>query len=79
MFLILKIPIVAALWLIWWAVQEPEPVVDDDQDSGGSDRRVHSRPKRPGPPRRGGPHASPSPVPPARVRTTAKGRRISRP
>ena len=25
MFVVLKIPIVAALWLIWYAIQEPEP------------------------------------------------------
>jgi hypothetical protein len=79
MFLILKIPILAALWLIWWAIKEPEPVVDDDQDSGGSDRVRHPRPRRPGPPRRGGPHASPPPISPARVRTLAKGKRIGRP
>ncbi len=79
MFLILKIPIMAALWLIWYAIQEPKPEVDEDQDTGGSDRTGHRRPRRPGPPRRGGPHASPSPVPPSRVRTTVKGRRISRP
>jgi hypothetical protein len=77
MMVVLKIPIVALLWLVWYAIQEPEPVVDDESDSGGSDRR-HARPHRPGPPRRGGPHASPPPAPP-RVRTHARARRTSRP
>ena len=38
MFVILKIPILAALWLIWYAVQEPEPTVEEsDERGGGSD------------------------------------------
>ena len=70
MFVILKVPIVLALWLIWYAIQEPEPATADDQDEGGSDRRHRSLPRNPRPPRRGGPHAAPAPSPP-RVRTKA--------
>ena len=76
MFLVLKIPIVAALWLIWWAIQEPEPVTDEDVEDGGSDRRHRPGSRHPRPPRRGGPHATPVPAPP-RVRTVAKGHRTS--
>lgn len=69
MFVVLKIPIFAALYLIWYAIQEPEPVADDADDAGGgSDRDDGPRPRRPRPPRRG-PHGTPAPAPPARVRT----------
>ena len=75
MALVLKIPIAALLWLVWWAVrQEPEPV-GADEDEGGSKRpeRPHGpRPSRP--PRRGPGHGTPLPAPP-RVRTTAVAHR----
>ena len=71
MFVVLKIPIALALWLIWFAIQEPEPATADDQDEGGSDRRHSPLPRNPHPPRRGGPHAAPPPAP-ARVRTVAR-------
>lgn len=73
MFFVLKVPIVLALWLIWYAIQEPEPATADDQDEGGSDRRHGHSPRDPRPPRRGGPHAAPLPAPP-RVRTPAHSR-----
>jgi hypothetical protein len=71
MFFVLKIPIVLALWLIWYAIQEPDPVTADDQDEGGSDRHERPLPRNPRPPRRGGPHGAPIPSP-ARVRTSAR-------
>ncbi len=77
MFVILKIPILAALWLIWYAVQEPEPAVDEsDEHGGGSDREGGPRPRKPRPPRRG-PHGAPPSAPPRRVRKVA-GRRPRR-
>jgi hypothetical protein len=78
MFIVLKVPIVAALLLIWWAVQEPEPEPSVGEDDGGSRcrRDPAPRPGRPRPPRRG-PHAAPPPPAPARVRA-ATGRRLSR-
>jgi hypothetical protein len=76
MFVVLKIPVVLALWLIWWAIREPEPVMADDQDDGGSDRH-EPLPRNPRPPRRGGPHANPPPAPP-RVRTPARSRDTTR-
>ena len=75
MFVVLKIPIAAALWLIWYAIQEPEPVEDEEPPGGGSDREPEHGPRAPRPPRRG-PHAVPSPPSPARVRV-ARGRRIT--
>ena len=80
MFVILKIPIVAACCLIWYAVQEPEPATDEGEErGGGSDRVGGPRPRKPRPPRRG-PHVAPPPAPPSRVRTTAAGkvRRVQR-
>ncbi len=71
---VLKIPIAALLWIVWWAVREPPlPNVGND-DGGGSDRDPgHPRLRPPRPPRRG-PHRSTETRPPARVRT-ARGRR----
>jgi hypothetical protein len=73
MFVILKIPIVALLYLVWWAVQEPEPAEPDSRER----ERLHRgpdhprRPRKPRTPRRG-PHAEPPPAAPSRVRAHAK-------
>jgi hypothetical protein len=71
MVVVLKIPIVALLWLVWWAVRaEPEPA--GDEQPGGDGGTGHSpRPQRPRPPRRGD-HAVPAPQPPPRVRALAQ-------
>jgi hypothetical protein len=68
---VLKIPIIALLWIVWWAIHqtdEPEPV---DQDDGGT-KTPHPRDPLPHAPRRG-PHREPAPPSPPRVRT-ARGR-----
>ena len=75
MMLVLKIPIVALLYIVWWAArQEVEPT--HDGEGGGSDRHPH-RPSRRPPPRlpRRGPHADPPPPSPQRIR--ARGKRLS--
>ena len=71
MVVVLKIPIAALLWLVWWAVRaEPEPA--GDESTGGDGGSGHSpRPRVPRPPRRGD-HAVPAPPPPARVRALAQ-------
>ena len=72
MMFVLKIPIIALLWLVWYAVHA-EPLPEEEQrDDGGTH---HPRPRRPRPPRRG-PHSSPPPASPARVR--ARGRALKR-
>ena len=76
MFVVLKIPIVAALVLIWYAIREPEPVVEEDHEGGGSDRSPGPRIPKPRPPRRG-PHGAPAPAPPPRTRAGAVARRRS--
>ena len=76
--LVLKIPIVALLWIVWWAVR----VDAGDRCSSAPTatavaRRSPRHPRRPLPrhPRRG-PHGDPAPVPPARTRTVvARARR----
>lgn len=80
--LVLKIPVVALLWLVWWAVrQTPEPVVEPEEGDGGSGTpRVphpHGGPRTPRTrrPRPRGPHGEP-PVPsPPRSRTRVRSRR----
>jgi len=77
LFLVLKIPIALAAWIVWWAVRaEPDPSEDVPED-GGIGKRPHAPPKLPRAPRRG-PHGDPLPAPPARVRRTrAKGRQLT--
>jgi hypothetical protein len=76
MMVILKIPIIALLYLVWWASKSPDPVDPEPARIPDDERHPHRprNPRRPRPPRRG-PHADPLPVPPPRVRI-AKGRRI---
>jgi hypothetical protein len=78
--LILKIPIVALLGIVWWAIRSaPEPEPENADDGGGSKtRRRHPRKPLPRHPRRG-PHGEPLPLPPPRVRTVvARSRRTDR-
>jgi len=65
----LKVPIVALLYLVWWAIKDPPvpAVVEDDGGSPDRDPRPHPRDRPPHPPRRG-PHGPPEPAAPARVR-----------
>ena len=45
---VLKIPVLGALWLIWWASQEPDPETATDDSSGGFKRwRPSPRPRGP--------------------------------
>ena len=76
MMVILKIPIVALLTLVWWAVkQEPEPAEGDSEEIRRRGPDHPRAPRHPRPPRRG-PHAEPPPPTPQRVR--AHGKRIER-
>jgi hypothetical protein len=80
--LILKIPIVALLGIVWWAIRaapETESESTGADDTGGSKtRRRHPRAPLPRHPRRG-PHGDPLPLPPPRTRTViARARRSDR-
>ena len=77
--LILKIPLVALLWLVWYAVKAvPEPLGEDDED-GGIRKPKPREPRDSNRPRTRGPHGDPLVPPPPRVRTAAQARdRIDR-
>jgi hypothetical protein len=79
--LILKIPIVALLLIVRWAIratpEESEPV-PADENGGSKTRPRHPRRPLPRHPRRG-PHGDPLPLPPPRTRSVvARARRIDR-
>jgi hypothetical protein len=74
LFVALKVPILAACWIIWWAIRaEPDPSGDEPRDDGGAKHRPPVKPPAPRGPRRG-PHGEPAPASPARVRTPARAR-----
>ncbi len=80
MMLVLKIPICAMLYIVWWAVKAtPESESDGTDEDGGTKRYPHGpRPPRNPRPRRG-PHAEPPPRSPARTRSVvAQGRHTQR-
>jgi len=80
LFVALKVPLIAACWLIWWAIRaEPEPV-DEPGDDGGSKTRPHPREPRPRGPRRGPSHTGAPPASPQRTRkpVPARGRTPAR-
>jgi hypothetical protein len=78
----LKLPILALLWIVWWAVHDqPEAEGEDDEQGGGDGgvKRPHPHPRQPFPrhPRRG-PHGDPPLPSPPRTRTvTARARQTS--
>lgn len=79
LFVALKVPLIAACWLIWWAIRAEPEHVDEPGDDGGSKQRPHSREPRPRGPRRG-PHSGPAPTAPYRTRSPkpARARQPSR-
>jgi hypothetical protein len=77
LFLFLKLPIVAACWIVWWAVHQTDETEQGSDGGGGRPARVHPLPKRPRPPRRG-PHGEAQASSPPRIRSvTAAGRERS--
>jgi hypothetical protein len=68
LFVALKLPILAACWIIWWAVHQTDDEPTEDSGGGGGRRRPHPAPKLPHAPRRGPHHEAPLPSPP-RVRS----------
>lgn len=79
LFVVLKIPILALAWLVWWAVRsEPDVEAAEGSDDGGGP--VVTPPRRSGPlprPPRRGPHDEPAPPSPRRVRAAERTRRRS--
>jgi hypothetical protein len=78
LFVFLKLPILAACYIVWWAIKQTDEEPDVKVDGGGSPipRRPHPRrPRHPRPPRRGGPSCGAALAAPPRVRhVTAAGR-----
>jgi hypothetical protein len=75
---ILKIPIVALLTIVWWAVRA-EPEETEDHGSGGDGGSKHPRhPRKPFPRRpRRGPHGDPAvPAPPRTRSVVARAKRL---
>ena len=65
----LKIPIVALLWIVWWAIRsEPETEQEPDGGDGGTKHPRHPRQPFPRRPRRG-PHGDPALPAPRRTRS----------
>jgi hypothetical protein len=79
LFVALKVPIILAGLIVWWAVrQEPDPSGDQSDDGGARRKRPHPRRPLPRAPRRG-PHGDPLPLPPPRVRAVkARARQLDR-
>lgn len=72
---VLKIPIAAMLYIVWWAVrQTPDTDAETQGGDGGSRRRLHPVGPLPRSPRRG-PHGGSAPAPPPRTRTVVTGSR----
>ena len=72
----LKLPIVALLTLVWWAVRKTDSAEPEQRDWSPRRAPDHPRPRRPRPPRRG-PHGGEAPAPPKRTRVHAKPRVLS--
>ncbi|CAB4875954.1 unannotated protein [freshwater metagenome] len=66
--LVLKIPVAAMAWIVWWAVHKtPEAEPDPQSSDGGSQRDRHPRRPFPRGPRRGA-HGEIAPASPPRTR-----------
>ncbi len=59
---ILKIPVIFAIWLIWWAARE-EPELEDLPGEDHSFKRWRRDPTRPGGPRKRDPHGGGAALP----------------
>ena len=74
--LVMKIPIAALLYIVWWAIREPPvPETDSGDGGGGIASDPHPRIRPPQPPRRG-PHAGRAPSAPKRTRVARRRTRV---
>jgi hypothetical protein len=75
MMVVLKIPIAALMYLVWWAIRQTDDVEASEGGDGGI--RPPHRPRVPRHPRTRGPHGDPAltpPVPRTRTPVSARGR-----
>ena len=75
MMVVLKLPVVAAIWLVWWAMKAEPEASDDDGGIKAPEPEPEPphRPRRPVHPRRG-PHGEPELPSPPRVRKKVAAR-----
>ena len=79
LFVALKIPLLAAIWLVWWAIRQVPDPSEDVRDDGGDEEAPASRPAPARSAPRRGPHGDAAPLSPPRVRSVhARGRELSR-
>jgi hypothetical protein len=76
---LLKIPILALLYIVWWAIRQETDTVDVSPSGSPRPRTPHSHPRRPLPrlPRRG-PHGGARLPAPVRTRTVVARARSHR-
>ena len=67
LFVFLKLPILAACYIVWWAVHQEDKPGDEASGGGGGQRRPHPRKPFPRLPRRG-PHGEAALASPPRIR-----------
>jgi hypothetical protein len=79
--LVLKIPIAALLYIVWWAIRSEPQQTEPAPDGGGGTKTPvaprHPRGPLPRHPRRG-PHGDPLPIPPPRTRGVVARARADR-
>jgi hypothetical protein len=75
--LVLKIPVAALLYIVWWAIKQEQPTPGTSGE-GGTKTPPHPRRPLPRSPRRG-PHGEPQVPAPARTRTVHARAREHRP
>ena len=49
LFVALKIPLLAAIWLVWWAIKQVPDPSEDVRDDGGTKKRPHPSRAAPSP------------------------------
>ena len=73
---VLKLPIVALLLIVYWAIRsQPDSGDQQGDDDGGSHKPRHPRPPLRPLPRRGPHRGARPPAPPSRVRAISRRRR----
>jgi hypothetical protein len=73
---VMKVPIAALLWLVFWAIRSVPETAGDERGDGGQRIDQGPRDRPPRPPRRG-PHRERPPVAPERTRVS-RGRQLVR-
>lgn len=65
---VLKVPIAALFWIVWWAIKATPDLPEEQHDDGGAKRPQPPHPRTPPRRPRRGPHGDPQVPAPARTR-----------